>query len=455
MTTRLSIALFLIVTGFIAARQLSYPYSSIVFLCTAVGGYCVLLRKTRRVLLRIGALTWTREELCRHVLITGDTGTGKTSSGFNPMLHQITQKAPNWGGLVLGVKGDEPQFIRDLFTQYGRKSDIIELQVRPTDASTKWKPPHRYNLLSDRSIPWMTHAKYVVDTAASMTSGRQHPFFKPMAHQALAKTFELIDEHGYPVTLSRAYEVLTSRNLAAQLIKPFKKKSATRKQQKVASFFESTLTEVQAYEQKEGIQGTIQSYLGFLLDSDVAAVFSSDEPNTFSLSELDNGGVLTLEMPQALATERRYIQTYLKILLYSHCLRRFDKPGNERLDENLLLLVADEFQDIVTASKDGISDHKIIDRIRAANAAIIAGTQSQISVDPAIGERQREVLTLNFRTRIIFKSADDICATANANFIGKKTIWKKTKSSKPFGVATYSRRKEQEYYIKPSKLLRL
>jgi hypothetical protein len=31
---------------------------------------------------------WTENELCRHVLITGDTGCGKTTPGFNPMLQK-------------------------------------------------------------------------------------------------------------------------------------------------------------------------------------------------------------------------------------------------------------------------------------------------------------------------------------------------------------------------------
>src|SRR5690606_694167 len=105
-------------------------------------------------------------------------------------------------------------------------------------------------------------------------------------------------------------------------------------------------------------------------------VFCSEKPNTFSFSHLDRGGVLSVTMPQSLATERRYIQTYLKILFYTHALRRYDLDPSERDRRNLLLLVADEFQDIITTSEDGISDHKVIDRIRGAGACVIGGMQS-------------------------------------------------------------------------------
>ena len=202
-------------------------------------------------------------------------------------------------------------------------------------------------------------------------------------------------------------------------------------------------------------KGRSKTYLGFFLDPDVANVFSSDEPNTFSLDEIDQGAVLTITMPQRLVSERRSIQTYLKILFYFHVLRRFDKEPGERQGENLLLLVADEFQDLVTASEDGISDHKIIDRIRAAGAAVIAGMQSELSADPAIGASKREVLTLNMRSRFIFRAADLKGANESAAFLGKREIWKKTHSSRPLETATVSRRLDEDFIVKPSKLMRL
>ena len=167
---------------------------------------------------------------------------------------------------------------------------------------------------------------------------------------------------------------------------------------------------------------------------------------------LDRGTIVTVGMPQALATERRYLQTYLKILFYLHVLRRFDKTAEQRQQDNLLLLVGDEFQDLCTASEDGFSDHKAADRIREAGACIIAGMQSEISADPILGEKKRKVLTLNLRSRLVFTAAENEGATLSANFIGKKRIWKRTISSKAFGSRTVSRRREQEFKIHPTKL---
>ena len=409
-------------------------------------------RKKRKVILRIGPLTWTREEFCRHFLITGDTGSGKTTSGLNPILVQITQNVPTWGGLVLGSKGTEYHFIRDLLAHHGRAADHVHLATKPADASTKWKPPHRYNLLSDRSLSWTTHAKIISDIVASLTEGKQHAFFRPMAQLALANAFELLDALGKKVTLTRAYELLTTPKAALSAIKELASQDPTEKEQELIDFFETTFTGTQSHEQRDGVIGTLQTQLGFLIHPDVAQVFSSDEPNTTSLSALDRGTVFTVGMPQALATERRYLQTYLKILFYLHVFRRFDKTVEQRLQDNLLLLVGDEFQDLCTASEDGFSDHKAADRIREAGACIIAGMQSEISADPILGEKKRKVLTLNLRSRLIFTAAENEGATLSANFIGKKRIWKRTISSKAFGARTTSRRREQEFKIHPTKL---
>ncbi len=422
-----------------------------------VGGSAILLvslAPRRRVILRFGALTWTVEELCRHLLITGDTGSGKTTSGFHQILVQLTRNVADWGGLVLGVKGDEHMFIKELADAHGRTEDVIHLQVRPVGASTNWVPPHRYNLLSDRGLPWMTHAKMVVDVAASVTEGKQSAFFRPMAQIALANAFELLDVLDLPVTIARAHYLLTSTPAMKRALEALGTQPSTPGRTRLREFFESTFTVAQAYEQREGIEGTLKTYLGFFLHPDIAAVFSSDEPNTFSMREVEEGRIISVTMPQRFATERRYIHTYLKQLFYYHALRRFDCPAH-RGQENLLLLVADEFQDIATASEDGLSDHKTVDRVRAAKLAIIAGVQSELSLDPAIGREKRKVFTLNMRSRLIFRAADLEGATASADFLGKRTVWKVTRTSRPLETTAVTRREQEEHIFKPSKLMRL
>jgi len=409
----------------------------------------------KKVILRFGRLTWDRREFCRHFLITGDTGSGKTTCGINQILSQITTNVPDWGGLVLGVKGDEFRFISKLTAAHGRKQDLIHLQVRPDGESTRWKPPHRLNLVGDRSLPWTAHAKMIVDTGASLVEGKQSAFFRPMAQLAIANAFELLDALGKTVTITNAYQVLTTPSLAAQALEELKHLPDAGAFASLIVFFESTFTQAKAYEQREAIEGTIKTFLGFFLDEDIAAVFSSDEPDTFWLSDVDFGKIITVTMPQRLVSERRYVQTHLKLLLYLHTLGRFQLPDQEREDRNLLLLVADEFQDIATATEDGMSDHKMVDRVRAAGLAVVAAVQSEVSLDPVVGMAKRKVLSLNLRSRLIFRAADPEGATASAEFIGKRIIWRKSRTSKHFQPLSTTRHQAEDYRVKPTRLLRL
>ena len=70
----------------------------------AVGYGILLLIVVARLLLlrehivaRLGRLTWKRNQFCRGWLITGDTGSGKTSSGINQLVHQVFQNEKKWG----------------------------------------------------------------------------------------------------------------------------------------------------------------------------------------------------------------------------------------------------------------------------------------------------------------------------------------------------------------------
>jgi hypothetical protein len=452
---RLPLASIFAGTGVWFWFEFDEPYRHVACGLGILIGFVLIAAPGRKSVLRFGSLAWNENELCRHILITGDTGCGKTSSGFHSILVQLTKTISNWGGLVLGVKGDEHGFLAELMAANRRSEDVVHLEVRPHGALDDWQPTHRYNLLSDRSLPWTTHAKAIVDTGASLTEGRQDSFFKPMAQISLANALQLLDEIGVPVTITRAYQVLTARTRLEEALDRLEHQEPSERRIALMEFFQNTFIETKAAEQREGIEGTIKTYLSFFLDPDIAEVFCSEESNTFEISDVDEGAVISVTLPQRFVTERRYVNTYLKMLFYYHALRRYDLPKSDQRARNMLLLLADEYQDIVTASEDGISDHKIIDRVRGARCAIIAGMQSEVSADPGIGRDKRKVLSLNFRTRFIFRGADMEGAMASADFIGKKKIWKRSKTHKAFSSVTYTRREEEDYKIKPAKLMDL
>jgi len=412
----------------------------------------LLKPERKRLVAKLGGLTWKRNQFCRGWLITGDTGSGKTSSGINQLAHQVFQNEPTWGGLCVDEKGVYWETLAAMARHYHREQDLIHLQIREGGTDAEPKLTHRYNLTGDRSIPFSTYAKFIVDTATSLGQGGDKGFFKSQAQTHIAHALEMLFELKRPVTLLGAYELLSDADKLEEEMGNLENLLETPRRAAVyAHFFDRFLT--QPAEQFGGVRETIGNYLQYFLTPEVAEVFCTGE-STFDFSAIDQGKIILTTMPQKFQTERRYVNTFLKLLYYNHALRRFDKSKIDRAKDNLLILWADEAQRFMTASEDGTSDYNCVDVIREAGATVVAAAQSTTSLVPPLGMDKSKVLTLNLRNRMIFRSADEADAVQAADFLGKKQVVKRSWGSSA-GKRTVNYSETEEHKIKPHKLRNL
>jgi type IV secretory pathway TraG/TraD family ATPase VirD4 len=405
-----------------------------------------------RVVVRVGGLSWTREDFCRGWLITGDTGSGKTRSGITPLLHQVFKNEPTWGGLCIDDKGLYWETLSAMARHFGRSDDLILLQVQPEDAAPEWLPPHVFNLTGDRSIPSSTYAKFVVDTASSLGQQGEKSFFKNQAQTHIASALDALHEVRADVTLENAYHMLLNSADLAELLADLRSLRPTESRRSLLEHFEHRFLG-QPSEQLGGVKETIANYLQPFLAPDIARVFCPGA-STLDFSVIDHGKIVCVAMPQKFQTERRYINTFLKMLFYTHLLRRFDKPKAVRERDNLLILWADEAQRFMTASEDGMSDYNCVDVIREARGTVVAAAQSSTSFIPPLGRDKAKVLSLNLRNRLIFRAADEDGALESANFLGKKRVLKRTWGLSA-GKRTTHYNETEEHRIKPHELRRL
>jgi type IV secretory pathway TraG/TraD family ATPase VirD4 len=412
-----------------------------------------LLRKPKKhIVVRLAGLSWTRDDFCRGWLITGDTGSGKTRSGITRLLHQVFQNEPTWGGLCIDDKGIYCETLSQMAKHFGREDDLILLQVRPDDAASTWQPRHTYNLTSDRSIPFNTFAKAVVDTAASLGQAGDKAFFKNQAQTHIAAALETLREIGADVTLENAYHLLLDQSDLDEAMTDLAPGHQTMRGRELAEHFTNRFLS-QPPEQIGGVKETIANYLQPFITPEIAQVFCA-AGNSFEFADLDRGKIICVAMPQKFQMERRYINTFLKMLFYTHALRRFDRAAEDRRRDNLLILWADEAQRFVTASEDGMSDYNCIDVIREARATVIAAAQSSTSFIPPLGREKARVFTLNLRNRLIFKAADEEGAVESADFLGKKRVIKKSWGYHS-GRMSRNYSEQEEHKIKPHVLRNL
>jgi hypothetical protein len=204
------------------ASPVNFPAAGIFAVFGAWQLYCAISRPAptdANIVLRLWGLTWTRDEACCHFFVTGATGTGKTARAIVPIVHGLRQTQPQTGILAIDSKGALWGPLERVAKALGQEKDLRLIRVRPTDfPPEKWTPPLRMNLLEDRSVPWTTYAKIIVDAATSAGQRGGQAFFKETARDAIAHAMRALDLVDFPVTLDNVHNVIcVSSDLMALL----------------------------------------------------------------------------------------------------------------------------------------------------------------------------------------------------------------------------------------------
>ncbi len=349
-------------------------------------------------------------------------------SGISP-LPDVYQKGLYWEILV------------KMAAHFGRSHDLVLLQTRPPGETALWRPPHTINITGNLDVPTSTYAKVIVDTAVSLTGGRgSNPFFPTKAQLAIQTAFEILRHlEAYP-TIPNVHILLLSPDDANATIEELMNRGDQRSLELVTAF-RSYLD--QPEEQLGGVQGTLSTYLEFFLSPEISEVFCANVP-TFSVSEIDDGKIVCLAMPQKFQSERLYINTILKLSYYFHALSRFDKSAEEREQDNLIILFADEGQEIITGAESAFADHRAVGVIREARATIVLATQAYTSIHGSLDKRYADVLLLNLSNELIFTVANHDSAVIASKNIGEREVVEKS-----WGLAAGKRSYNYQRKIKP------
>jgi hypothetical protein len=421
-----SLLVLLCVAGSLAAHSfLAAPASYLVIVVCAVFGAWAMVSAghSGKIIVRLGGLSWTMEDFVRGWLITGRTGSGKTQSAINTLTFQLFQNVQNWGGICLDQKGLYWEILVKMAAHFGRNDDLVLLQTRPLGKDMLWRPPHTINLTGNPDVPASTYAKVIVDTAVSLTGGRGgNPFFVTKAQLAIQTAFEILRHLELYVTIPNVHRLLLNKEDAQTAMEELVNLGDQRSRDLLAAF-RGYLE--QPPEQLGGVEGTISNYLDFFMHPEIAEVFCANEPS-FSVSEIDDGKIVCIAMPQKFQSERLYINTILKLSYYFHALSRFDKPATERDADNLIVLFADEGQEIITGAESAFADHRAAGVIREARATIVLATQAYTSILGSLDKRHADVLMLNLSNELIFTVANQDSAGIASKNIGEREVVEKS-----------------------------
>lgn len=411
-----------------------------------------------RVVLRLWGLEWTRDEACSHFFITGVTGSGKTARAVMPIIHGLRTTLPGTGILAVDSKGVLWQPLSEMARALGQESDLRLIRVRPTYVPVEeWTPPLRLNLLADRSVPWTTYAKMIIDTATAVGQRGGQSFFKETTRDAIAHAMQALSLTTGVVTLDAVHDLLcTSSGTSAVRAKLTELAKGSGPSPKAARVEEQFFTDFlkQPPEQLGGTIFTIGNYLRAYTPPDIAEVFCSREPN-FTLDEIDQGRLVCLSVPQVYQQERRYLNLLCKQLFFLHAFRRFDLERQDMARRNVIVLVLDEGQKTTLVSKDGFADHMTVDELREARVCLISATQTPLSLYASFEtERKADVFVANLRMQIHFRAADEQGAKIVSAKMGGREM-RKYSGGVSGGKRSRSWQMVDEPWFKPNRLLSL
>ena len=409
----------------------------------------------KEIYARILGLPSVAEDFTRGWLITGFTGSGKTVA-LTYLLFQIFKRAPNFGALFLDQKGVFWKIITRMAKHFGREKDLILIRTRPLqhpgDLSTppSWEPIHTINILGDPSIPASSYATFLIDTYSSLNpkgDGVNSAFFKSKGKEMITLGIEILRLLHEPVTIPRLDRLLchsaTQETKLFELGKLANLKPAYLKAAKIHQDFLS-FKEL-PHETLGGVIGNIGNILKLFTEESIASIFCADEP-TFSVSEMDQGKLICLSIPQSFIAQRMFINTLLKLFFYFHAQYRFDQSAEERVAHNQIFLCADEGQEIIASAYSAFADHRQAAILREAKATIILATQGYSSIYAALPKEHANVLISSLANQLIFQASSEENAQTAEGFLGMR---KKKEYSYSFtgGKRTKSFRWETVPYI--------
>jgi Type IV secretory system Conjugative DNA transfer len=386
----------------------------------------------------VGPFTWTQNDFCRGWLITGQTGSGKTVCAIKTIITSLFRDCPKWGGAVVDQKGQFYEVVREVASTFAVEDKLVVLRVREN-------AKNKYNLLSYPGIPWRSYAGIIVDTAESIGVRFSDSFWKNSAEELIEVMLQLTAVGKTP-TFADLYDMINDKEnmqslvddltLMSNALSGIEQEMALKKLKHFMKLSQG---------QKDGILGACKNMLNFFGTPVIREVFCPDY-NTVDFSDIDNGKIFVISMPQRYSRERNYFNTFLKLLFANHAKFRFDKPGKY----NLIAFVADEAQLVVTSSEMS-SDHDIVSITREAKATYILATQSITSLAPKLDSKKLDALVLNLSSQIYFTVADSKSAKLASEVFGEHTVIDESKSTSKNGSST-SRREVEKPIYKPSEL---
>lgn len=339
-------------------------------------------------------LSITVRELCSHMAIIGQSGSGKTTSICSLALETLVELG--LPGVIFGVKPDDRLFVEALAKKCGRELTIIdrsETSARINFIEYLLNRPNAKGQVSS-VVEVLFHLPQLVNPELR-NAGAGEAFWQNSGRMLLNNGLNLIYLTGYPVTIEAISRVLTSIPRSEEDLSngAFIQKSLCAQLLLVADAESDLLTHDQRHNLKSAlhyfkeeylsipevtrgsIEAVVKSILFYLNDGTISRLFCSESSFTPEECFIEGGRTVFVDLPTIVSQSNRF-----GLGLFREVMKQAIVSRDTKKHPAFMYLYADEYQELALPN-----DHEFFGVCRSQKVLNLIAFQTFDSLAIALG----------------------------------------------------------------------
>ncbi len=371
-------------------------------------------------------ITLSIEDAAQNILVLGGIGSGKTTRLMQPLLAQLLDQG--CGGLLFDVKGDVRKAVDTL--TYNCNREVVTIG-----------PNHDgINLLA--GLTPETAASFLKSALLLSGGSRVDSFWIDTATELCRNTLGVLSFLPQWYNLHDLYNYLFDEEFRDGIqaeINPVLVGLEEKEQRLLKSYLRYHDNVFATFDDKvkSGVNATIAQALSPFNHPELTDAFCSQQQEGLDMTALLDGMIFLVDMPLSRwGAGAKVAYTFIKLCFFNMMQNRIHHP---EWDQNRpVFFMCDEYQDLISASKDGLSDLNFWDKSRSSKTIGIISSQSVSSFYAAIGDHDlAHAVIQNFRQKFCFRTEDRATLTMMNELAGQARVQRVTygqnSSSGPHG----------------------
>lgn len=356
----------------------------------------------------------TLEDAAQNVLVLGGIGSGKTTRAIQPLLVQFLDQ--DCGGLIFDIKGDFKHAVARLAGDAGRSVSVIGPGQQGLNLLAGLSPETAASFLKS-ALMLNDGGKgdgFWLDTATELCrNGLGVLSFLPGRYSLHGLYQYLFDQVARTDWDAEAMGLIAAGKLGERDVRLLRAYQGYH-ENIIGRFDEKVVASVNA---------TVAQVLAPFSHPDLIDAFCVDGANMASMDEVLAGKLFVVDLPLARwGLGGRVAYTFIKLRFFNVMQMRAQRADWEatKTSARPVAFICDEYQEIVSCAKDGLSDLNFWDKSRSSKCVGVISAQAVSSFYSAIGNRDlANTLLQNFRQVVCFRTEDEATINRLNNLLGR------------------------------------